>query len=212
MNTRVVDEDRAVPAAAGPAPTRARVVDVALELFAEKGFAGTSTREVSERLGFSKAALYYHFRTKDELLTALVKPALDGLAALIDGVEPTPSRPARRALLAGYVDLVAANQRLMQVMSQDPSVARRPAFAPAAALFERWTVLLAGQNVPGVAERARVRAALGGIHAALLKAEPTDRLNVLRDAALAAACGALGVPDRVSKPREKSRRKAPPDD
>src|SRR5262245_44199063 len=52
--------------------TRARILATAVELIAEKGFAATTTRELSERLGFTKAALYYHFRTKDDLLVALV--------------------------------------------------------------------------------------------------------------------------------------------
>ena len=46
-------------------------MEAALDLFAEKGFAQTATRELAERLGFTKAALYYHFRTKDDLLAAL---------------------------------------------------------------------------------------------------------------------------------------------
>jgi AcrR family transcriptional regulator len=186
--------------------TRARVVEVALELFAEQGFAGTSTRELSERLGFTKAALYYHFRTKDDLLTALVEPALSQLAALARDVDLTQNRAVRRRLLAGYVEMVAGNQRLMQVLSQDPSVARRPAFAAAEPLYERWTQLLAGQDRPGPAERARVRAALGGIHAAFRHAEPTDPPDVLREAALAAACGALGIPAPARRSTTPARR------
>jgi AcrR family transcriptional regulator len=51
--------------------TRQRILDVALDLFAEKGFDKTSLRELAERLGFSKAALYYHFASKDDILMSL---------------------------------------------------------------------------------------------------------------------------------------------
>jgi AcrR family transcriptional regulator len=51
--------------------TRERILDVALDLFTEKGFDGTSLREISERLGLTKAALYYHFASKDDILMAL---------------------------------------------------------------------------------------------------------------------------------------------
>ena len=51
--------------------TRRRILDVALELFASQGYDRTSLREISERLGFSKAALYYHFRAKEDILRAL---------------------------------------------------------------------------------------------------------------------------------------------
>ncbi len=51
--------------------TRQRILDVALDLFTEQGFDGTSLREIAERLGVTKAALYYHFASKDDILMAL---------------------------------------------------------------------------------------------------------------------------------------------
>ena len=45
--------------------TRERIKQVALELFTEQGYEGTSLREIAERLGVTKAALYYHFKSKD---------------------------------------------------------------------------------------------------------------------------------------------------
>ncbi len=53
------------------ASTRERILDVALDLFIEKGFDRTSLREIAERLGVTKAALYYHFASKDDILMAL---------------------------------------------------------------------------------------------------------------------------------------------
>ena len=173
--------------------TRAQVLDVALELFATQGFAATSTRELSERLGFTKAALYYYFRTKDELLTALLEPSLDELARLVEGVTSSPTPAGRRELLAGYLQLVVNHQRVILVMSQDPAVIRRPVSARALPLYERLALLLSGRAKPGPRERARVRAAMGGIHAAVLRAEPDDPADVVQEAALAAACGALGL-------------------
>ena len=82
---------------------------------ATQGFSATSTREMSERLGFTKAALYYHFHTKDDLLGALVAPILDGLAELTDSVPAGVGVNGRRQLLAGYVDLVAAHEKLIRV-------------------------------------------------------------------------------------------------
>ena len=54
--------------------TRERILKVANELFTEQGYEGTSLREISDRLGITKAALYYHFRSKEEILTTLLKP------------------------------------------------------------------------------------------------------------------------------------------
>lgn len=174
--------------------TRARILDVALELMATQGFSATSTREMSERLGFTKAALYYHFHTKDDLLGALVAPILDGLAELTGSVPPGVGVSGRRQLLAGYVDLVAAHENLIRVLSEDPSASQRPVVQAAAPIYERLIQSLSGEAEPGTAARARVRAALGGIHSVLLKADPGEDRLLLREAALVAACGALGIP------------------
>ncbi|MFC1410634.1 TetR/AcrR family transcriptional regulator [Streptacidiphilus sp. N1-12] len=53
--------------------TRARILDIAMELFAEHGYEKTSLREIADRLGVTKAALYYHFRTKEDILAGIVE-------------------------------------------------------------------------------------------------------------------------------------------
>jgi AcrR family transcriptional regulator len=55
---------------AGPS-TRERILDVALDLFTDQGFDGTSMREIAERLHISKPAIYHHFASKEEILMAL---------------------------------------------------------------------------------------------------------------------------------------------
>jgi len=66
---------QAADAEAGPGTrtrdTRERILDVALDLFIEQGFDGTSLRQIAEQLGVTKAALYYHFESKDDILLAL---------------------------------------------------------------------------------------------------------------------------------------------
>jgi AcrR family transcriptional regulator len=179
--------------------TRKRILDAALDLIAEHGFAATSTRELSERLGFTKAALYYHFRTKDDLLAALIAPALNDLATLVEKASPHPEPAARRELLGRYVELVATHRNLIQVVSQDPSVARRPTLGGSLELYGQLSQLLSGQEHPDVTQRAFVRAALGAIHAVLLHAAPDDDLDVVQEAARIAGCRALGIP--VGGPR-----------
>jgi AcrR family transcriptional regulator len=193
----------ALSAEAPPAEdTRARVLQVALELFAERGFAETSTRELSERLGFTKAALYYHFRTKDDLLGALIQPVLNQLTALITQTPLRSSAAARREVLAAYVDIGTAHLELLRVLTQDPSVARRPVSAAHISLQERMLQLLAGHEAPDLTEQIRARAALAAIRGALVHADPADDPAVIRAAILAAACGALGIPG--PSPRTRS--------
>jgi AcrR family transcriptional regulator len=51
--------------------TRERILDVALDLFMAQGYDGTSLRQIAEQLGVTKAALYYHFESKEDILRAL---------------------------------------------------------------------------------------------------------------------------------------------
>lgn len=180
--------------------TRERILEVALQLIADHGFAATSTRAISEQLGFTKAALYYHFHTKDDLLEALVAPALEGLQGLLDRAGTTTSRtssPAsRRQLVAAYVDLVAHHEELIRVLTDDPSARHSAVFQSARGLFERFVQLLSGTDDPGAEQRTRVRAAIGAVHAAVVRAQAGDDRAVVRSAAVAAACGALGIHPR----------------
>jgi AcrR family transcriptional regulator len=64
------------PATAPPPPdaksdTRQRILNVALDLFTEQGYDGTSLREIAAQLGVTKAAIYYHFESKEDILMAL---------------------------------------------------------------------------------------------------------------------------------------------
>lgn len=49
---------------------RAQIIDVALTLFAEKGFAATRTREIAAVAGISETLIFQHFQTKDDLIRA----------------------------------------------------------------------------------------------------------------------------------------------
>ena len=53
--------------------TRERIQAIALELFAEQGYEKTSLREIAERLGVTKAALYYHFKSKEDIVRSFTE-------------------------------------------------------------------------------------------------------------------------------------------
>jgi len=60
------------PINADAAVTRARILDAALELFANRGFYGTSMRQIGAASGVTGSALYHHFENKDAILHAVV--------------------------------------------------------------------------------------------------------------------------------------------
>lgn len=53
--------------------TKERILETALELFAEKGYLGTSMRDIAQRLGITKGALYKHYAGKQEILDSIVE-------------------------------------------------------------------------------------------------------------------------------------------
>jgi len=100
--------------------TRERIVEAALEAFAEKGFHGASTRDIAERAGTNQGLITYHFRSKDELWRAaadrvfgrLAKRMTEHLSAL--GSED-PRERAREAIRI-YVRFAAAHPELFRLM------------------------------------------------------------------------------------------------
>lgn len=72
--------------------TRERIQAVALELFTEQGYEKTSLREIAERLGVTKAALYYHFKSKDEIVNSFVDDRLRRMDELIEWARASPPR------------------------------------------------------------------------------------------------------------------------
>ncbi len=58
--------------APGEMTTKERILDVAIDLFAQKGFDAVSMREIAEASGIRKATLYYYFTTKDEILVTIL--------------------------------------------------------------------------------------------------------------------------------------------
>ena len=57
--------------------SRERLLETATELFAEKGYAGASVREIVEKAGVSKPVLYYYFKSKEGLFYAILDWAAD---------------------------------------------------------------------------------------------------------------------------------------
>ncbi len=66
------------------------VLQVAVKLFNERGYDGTSMEDLACRLGITKSAIYHHVRGKEELLRLAVDRALDGLFTVVAQVESMP--------------------------------------------------------------------------------------------------------------------------
>jgi len=96
--------------------TRDRILDVALDLFISQGYDKVSLREIAEQVGVTKAALYYHFASKEELFRTLMEPMLvfgERSAHLLE------EHPTRESWAKGLLEMVAwilPRRRLFQLM------------------------------------------------------------------------------------------------
>ena len=101
--------------------TRDRILDVALDLFIEQGYDKTSLREIAERVGVTKAALYYHFSSKEEIIRTLVHPLYDALGPLSELLTSRPDRDAWGKGLAALVEWILSQRRLFELFENNQS-------------------------------------------------------------------------------------------
>jgi AcrR family transcriptional regulator len=150
----------------GVIDTRQRLIDVAVDLFTRHSFAGTSLQMIADELGFTKAAIYHHFRTREQLLDAVVDPILERLRVVIDTAEQLRSTQARADhMLTGFAELAVEN-RVVAVLAADPAVAQmlqsRRVWSE---LIDRQMALLADVE-PGPAGMVKAAVVLAGISGA----------------------------------------------
>jgi len=58
-----------------------RIIDAAIEVFSEKGFAGSSTSEIAQRAGVAEGTIFRHYKTKKDLLISIVSPLMINIMA-----------------------------------------------------------------------------------------------------------------------------------
>jgi AcrR family transcriptional regulator len=155
--------------------TRERILDVALELFLEQGYEKTSLREIADRLGVTKAALYYHFASKEDILLelhlrlhALGRDILDRFDVL-DDEEIVRSWPG---LLDEFIDRVIANRELFLLHQRNQSAIEQLSQnerhqAENEDIQQRFRRFLANDGLP-LEARVRMACSLGAIFSALM--------------------------------------------
>jgi len=152
------------------ATTKERILDVALELFVDQGFDGTSVRQIAERVGTTKAALYYYFASKDELLMALHMRLHELGHELTGTVGDGPvTLEALGDLLENLMGQVAAHRKLYLLHERNQAafekLHRNDDHEAAHDDFQtRLRAILADQRVP-LRDRVRMAGAFGVLFA-----------------------------------------------
>ena len=142
--------------------TRARIQQVALGLFTEQGYERTSLREIAERLGVTKAALYYHFKSKEDIVRSFSEDYFCRLDALIAwGREQPASAQTAQELLDRYLTIAVESGEVFRFLERNQATIhgtedgkhRFTQFRP------RLTALIDVITGPGAPARAKIRAA-----------------------------------------------------
>ena len=175
--------------------TRDRILETALDLFIERGYDKTSLREIAERVGVTKAALYYHFSSKEEIIRTLIQPVYDHFEPLAEALARRPDLKEWGEGLAAIVAWVLPQRRLFELFQNNQGVLQTLAedwIDPATheALHEAMDALFADETKP-LAERLRmagsfgmIAGVLGGPAGKVFWHVPADELQPLLMAAI----------------------------
>ncbi|MFJ9381431.1 TetR/AcrR family transcriptional regulator [Streptomyces sp. NPDC101455] len=105
--------------------TRQRIQDVALELFAEQGYEKTSLREIAEHLDVTKAALYYHFKTKEEILVGIFEDLTKPIEDLIEWGRGQPhTLETKQEIVRRYAVALDGATPLFRFMQENQATVR----------------------------------------------------------------------------------------
>jgi AcrR family transcriptional regulator len=168
--------------------TRSRVQQVALELFAEQGYEKTSLREIAERLGVTKAALYYHFRSKEDIVHSLTDDYFAEIDALVDWAkDQPPTDQTRREVLDRYVGIVVAGSEVFRFLEQNRAAVQsmetgKDRFIRFRDRLDALVDVLAGAEAP-LRDRVRATSAVLAVgatcHVYLQQVDDPDKLRAI---------------------------------
>jgi AcrR family transcriptional regulator len=173
--------------------TRARIQAVALTLFVTRGYAGTSLQDIATALDVTKAALYFYFPAKAQLLTSLAAPLLDEAHTLLNAYTDGPlTAHTRRELVCALTDLLLAHRSVVAWLASDLTAIVQPEIGERIATnVAHLRRLLTGSDA-SLARQVRVAAAIGALMRPLVALEAPD-LSPLRDTLVAAALAPLSA-------------------
>jgi AcrR family transcriptional regulator len=140
MSTRAAQAER----------TRQQILETAQRLFTELGYDATSLQKIADEMGLTKAAVYYHFRAKTDILHAAMLPGIQRLESLLDEAAAMRGRRARiEHLVNGFVDFLVQHRHYAVMASTDPAAKRDKLDDQSTMMRRRALTLLFGDDPTG---------------------------------------------------------------
>jgi AcrR family transcriptional regulator len=116
---------RATSEPTGPS-TRERIQQTAIALFSEHGYERTSLREIAEQLGVTKAALYYHFKTKEDIAASFFDSYAEDVDRICEWGESRPrTLETRIELVRRYADVIRSHVPVLKFMQRNQAALAR---------------------------------------------------------------------------------------
>ncbi|MEV0602034.1 helix-turn-helix domain-containing protein [Streptomyces sp. NPDC050315] len=170
--------------------TRQRIQDVALDLFAQQGYEKTSLREIAEHLEVTKAALYYHFKTKEDIVISLFEDLAGPCDELIAWAADRPrTLETKTEVLRRYSEALRDAAPLFRFMQENQATVRDLSIGES---FKERMLAMAGLlNEPDAAlkDQARCITALVSLHSGMfamqnVEGDPEEKRRAVLEVAL----------------------------
>ncbi|MEO4047822.1 TetR/AcrR family transcriptional regulator [Pseudomonas sp. CAU 1711] len=130
--------------------TREQIVSAADELFYQRGYEHTSFADIAAAVNLSRGNFYYHFKTKDDILAAVIARRLDNTRALLEGWQTETPEPAAR--IRCFIRILIMNRAKIILygcpvgtLCSELAKLEHPAQTDAGRLFGLFRQWLAGQ-------------------------------------------------------------------
>jgi AcrR family transcriptional regulator len=93
--------------------TRARILEVAAKLFAEQGYESTSVRDIAKELGIANPSIYYHFKSKADVLVQLLTEPLRVVEIAVAEAKELAGEAKARRIIEGLLDSLEVNRGIV---------------------------------------------------------------------------------------------------
>ncbi len=125
---------------------RERLLTAAAELFGIHSLAGTSLQMIADRLGVSKPAIYHHFRSRDDIVTTLMEPALSDAGAALQRINRLSVSDRSKAARAFYQDFLVTHRQVIQMVFFDRPALPDPLATTVDTLVDNLAQALSGPD------------------------------------------------------------------
>jgi AcrR family transcriptional regulator len=170
--------------------TRQRIQDVALELFVDQGYEKTSLREIAERLDVTKAALYYHFKTKEDILISIFEDLARPLDELIAwGATQPHTLEVKKEILHRYSEALKSATPVFRFLQENQAEVRDLSIGETFKSRMMGLIDLLQDADATLTDRVRCMTALFTMHAGMfalkeVDADPEDKRKAVLEVAV----------------------------